>query len=76
MFLQLGILKKGFLKSCESFLRKSQVSTLTDLNPGFRGLWDMLAIIFVNDINTQLSFKMWAIDSFQGTRIPGILKIP
>ena len=25
---------KEFLKSCESFLRKSQFSTLTNLNPG------------------------------------------
>jgi hypothetical protein len=36
---------KEFLKCCdESFLRKSSVFTLTDLNPGFDGPWDILWI--------------------------------
>ena len=35
---------KEFLKCCESFLRKSSVCTLTYLNPGFGGPWDMLWI--------------------------------
>ena len=35
---------KEFLKCCESFLRKSSVCTLTDLNPGFGGPWDILWI--------------------------------
>ena len=30
--------------SCESFVKKSQFSTLTDLNPGFDGPLNMLAI--------------------------------
>ena len=29
-------------------MRKFQFSTLTYLNPGFGGSWDMLAIFFVN----------------------------
>ena len=37
---------KEFLKYHESFLRKSSVCTLTDLNPGFGGLWNMLWIFF------------------------------
>ena len=36
------------MKSCESFLRKSQFCTLTDLNPGFGGPLDMLGIFLVN----------------------------
>ena len=28
-------IEKKFLRSCKSFVRKSQFSTLTDLNPGF-----------------------------------------
>ena len=39
---------KEFLKCCESFLRQSSVCTLTYLNPGFGGPWDMLGIFFVN----------------------------
>ena len=48
---------KELLKSCESFLRKSQFSTLTDLNPGFGGPLDMLGIFFVNVIYTTLQKK-------------------
>ena len=33
---------KEFLKSCESFLRKFQFSTLTDLNHGFGKPWEMV----------------------------------
>ena len=33
---------KEFLKSCESFLRKSQFSKMRYLNPRFGGPWDML----------------------------------
>ena len=40
-------LEKEFLKSCESCLRKSQFSTLTDINTGFGGPWDRLGIFFV-----------------------------
>ena len=39
---------KEFLKSCESFLRKVSVCTLTDLYPGFDGPWKKLWIFFVN----------------------------
>ena len=35
---------KKKLKSRESFLRKVSVCTLTDLNPGFDGPWDILWI--------------------------------
>ena len=38
---------KEYLNPYESFLRKSQFSTLTDLNHGFGGPWDMLRIFFV-----------------------------
>ena len=44
------------LKSCESFLRKSQFSTLTDLNPGFGRLWDMLGIYFIFKMLQKKSF--------------------
>ena len=48
---------KEFLKSCESFLRKSQFSTLTYLNPGFGGPWDISGIFFVNVIFITLQKK-------------------
>ena len=35
------------MKYRESFLRKVSVCTLTDLNPGFGGPWNMLWILFV-----------------------------
>ena len=35
-------------------MRKTQFSTLTDLNPGFGGPWDMLGIFFVNVIFIML----------------------
>ena len=38
------------MKSCESFLRKSQFSKLSYLNPGFGGPWDIIGIFFVNAI--------------------------
>ena len=38
---------KEFLKFCKSFLRKSQLSTLTNLNPGFGGPWDILGIFIM-----------------------------
>ena len=41
-------LAKEFLKSCVSFLRKSQFSTLTDLNPVFGIPWDILEYILQN----------------------------
>ena len=40
---------KEFLRSCESFLKKVSICTLTDLNPGFGGPWNKLQIILVND---------------------------
>ena len=39
-------------------MRKSQFSTLTDLNPGFGGPWDMLEIFFVNVIFIMLKSKL------------------
>ena len=39
---------KEFLRSCESFLKKVSICTLTDLNPGFGGPWNKLQIILVN----------------------------
>ena len=48
---------KEFLKSCESFLRKSQFSKLRYLNSGFGGPWDMLGIFFVNVIFITLQNK-------------------
>ena len=48
---------KEFLKSCESFLRKSQFCTLTDLNPGFGVHWDMLEIFLINDSFIMLQMK-------------------
>ena len=55
---------KEFLKSCESFLRKSQFSTLTYLNPGFGGPWDMLEIFFVNVIFITLQKKSFGQKKF------------
>ena len=45
------------LKFWEVFLRKSQFSTLTNLNPGFGGHWDMLGIFLVNITLTTLRKK-------------------
>ena len=65
---------KEFLKSCESFLRKSQSSSLTDLNPGFGGPWDMLAIFFVNVIFIMLQIKSFGQKNFwiscTGSKVP------
>ena len=49
---------KEYLKSCESFLRKSQFSTFkSDLDPGFVGPSEMLAIFLVNVIFIMLQRK-------------------
>ena len=56
---------KEFLKSCESFLKKSQFSTLTDLNPGFGRPWDMLGFFFVNDIFITLQKKSFGQKKFE-----------
>ena len=37
---------KEFSNCCKSFLRKSSVCNLTDLNPGFGKPWDMLWLFF------------------------------
>jgi len=60
-------------------LRKSQFSTLTYLNPGFGGPWDMLGIFFVNvkfitlhrrllakkNLNSMQGFKEFILAIFQ-----------
>ena len=56
--------KKEFLKSCESFLRKSQFSKMRYLNPGFGGPWDMLGIFFVNVIFITLQKKSFGQKKF------------
>ena len=62
------------MKSCESFLRKTQFSTLTDLNPGFGGSWDMLGIFFVKVIFITLQKKSFCRNIFwipcTGSRVP------
>ena len=50
---------KECLKSCECFLRKSQFSILTDLNPGFGGPWNMLGIFFVNVVYITSKEVFW-----------------
>ena len=57
--------RKEFLKSCESFLRKSQFSKLRYLNPGFGGPWDMLGIFFVNVIFITLQKKSFGQKKFE-----------
>ena len=65
---------KEFLKSCESFLRKSQFSTLNYLNPRFGGSWDMLGIFFVNVIFIMLQKKSFDQKNFwiscTGSKMP------
>ena len=58
------------MKSCESFLRKLQFSTLIDQNAGFGGPWDMLAIFFVNAMHGFKSailaiFQFWQHGTFE-----------
>ena len=48
---------KELLKCCESFLRKSAVCTLTDLNLGFVGPWDMLHMCLGYDTFIMLPKK-------------------
>ena len=63
-----------FLKSCESFLRKSQFSKMRYLNPGFGGPWDMLGIFFVNVIFITLQKKSFGQKNFwipdMGSKVP------
>ena len=65
---------KEFLKSCESFLRKSQFSKMRYLNPGFGGPWDMLGIFFVNVIFITLQKKSFGQKLFwipcTGSKVP------
>ena len=65
---------KEFLRSCESFLKKVSICTLTDLNPGFDGPWKKLWIFFVNGtflMPQKKSFgqKIFWI-SFTGSKVP------
>ena len=65
---------KEFLKSCESFLRKSQFSKLRYLNPGFGRPWDMLGIFFVMFLFITLQKKSFGQKFFWipyiGTKVP------
>ena len=57
--------QKEFLKSCESFLRKSQFTKLRYLHPGFGGPWEMLGIFFVNVIFITLQKSLSAKKIFE-----------
>ena len=66
-----------FLKFCESFLRKCLICTLTDLNPIFGGLWDMLWI-FSGDVTfIMLRKKSFGQNNFWisclGSKLEGVL---
>ena len=52
------------MKSCESFLTKSQFANFTDLNPGFGRPWDMLEIFWLNVIFIMLQKKSFGQNNF------------
>ena len=74
----LGILRnpkwKEFLRSCESFLKKVSICTLTDLNPGFGGPWKKLWKFFVNGTSIMPQAKSFGQTKFwiscTGSKVP------
>ena len=62
------------MKSCESFLRKVSVRTLTDLNPGFGRPWNKLQIFFVYGTFTMPRKKSFGQNIFwiscTGSKVP------